>query len=444
MEGDATPTPKAKKRVSLAMKPEIIPNTKTQSSTSTAKRISGSAEAPAKKSKSTDSATADPTATTSKAKKAKGKQAKGKKKNKAKKPTGPKDIPLHVPDDTPQESLFASKRKKQKKKAKKEKEETLDPAALASDIDPAQLQVDYVDNRRGPRPGEIANKLRRKELYKSQKHQKEKDKKARRRQRDMLEKQYGDAVPKPKPKTIESMRVSDGTEIAADDEEVLGDERSDEFASYFLGKTSKVLVTLSTNRPFQRTLKFVEELINIIPSATYRKRNGFPLKTIVEQASARGYTALIVVNQNMRRAESLVMSHLPSGPTAHFKLSSVVWPKDIHGTAKDTGHFPEVLTTNFNTRLGKQVSRMFQSLFPQHPEFTGRSVVTFHCQRDFIFFRRHRYIFRDTKRVGLQEIGPQFTLKLQSLQRGTFDTKYGDYEFVAKADMYVDRKKMYL
>ena len=35
----------------------------------------------------------------------------------------------------------------------------------------------------------------------------------------------------------------------------------------------------------------------------------------------------------------------------------------------------------------------------------------------------------------LQECGPRFTLKLQSLQAGTFDSKYGEYEWVHKLDM---------
>lgn len=35
--------------------------------------------------------------------------------------------------------------------------------------------------------------------------------------------------------------------------------------------------------------------------------------------------------------------------------------------------------------------RLIQSLFPQDPNFRGRRVVTFHNQRDFIFFRHHRY-----------------------------------------------------
>ena len=52
------------------------------------------------------------------------------------------------------------------------------------------------------------------------------------------------------------------------------------------------------------------------------------------------------------------------------------------------------------------------------PEFQGRQVVTLHNQRDFLFFRRHRYAFRSVEKVQLQEIGPRFTLKLRSVKKG--------------------------
>ena len=35
---------------------------------------------------------------------------------------------------------------------------------------------------------------------------------------------------------------------------------------------------------------------------------------------------------------------------------------------------------------------MLAALFPYDPEFKGRRVVTFHNQRDFIFFRHHRSV----------------------------------------------------
>ena len=44
----------------------------------------------------------------------------------------------------------------------------------------------------------------------------------------------------------------------------------------------------------------------------------------------------------------------------------------------------------------------------------------------------NRYIFKNSKKAGLQELGPRFTLKLRSLQRGTFDSKFGEYEWIHK------------
>ena len=42
--------------------------------------------------------------------------------------------------------------------------------------------------------------------------------------------------------------------------------------------------------------------------------------------------------------------------------------------------------------------RMIQSLFPQDPNFRGRRVVTFHNQRDYIFFRHHRCAYQNAIR----------------------------------------------
>ena len=47
-------------------------------------------------------------------------------------------------------------------------------------------------------------------------------------------------------------------------------------------------------------------------------------------------------------------------------------------------------------------------------------------------FHFGRYIFKNQKKAGLQELGPRFTLKLRSLQRGSFDSKFGEYEWVHK------------
>lgn len=136
---------------------------------------------------------------------------------------------------------------------------------------------------------------------------------------------------------------------------------------------------------------------------------------------------------------------MPKGPTATFRITNVVLNKQIFHHGNPTGHIPEIILNNFDSRLGHRIGRMLASIFPQRPEFTGRSVITWHNQRDFIFFRHHRYIFNEEgTKVNLQEMGPRFTLRLMSLQQGTFDTSAGEYEWVYRADMYSNRTKFYL
>jgi len=102
------------------------------------------------------------------------------------------------------------------------------------------------------------------------------------------------------------------------------------------------------------------------------------------------------------------------------------------GHGRTTSHQPEVILNNFNTRLGHRVGRMLGSLLHQVPNFKGRRVVTFHNQRDFIFFRHHRYIFESKEKARLQELGPKFTLKLRWMQHGIFDTQHGEMEWLHK------------
>lgn len=89
-----------------------------------------------------------------------------------------------------------------------------------------------------------------------------------------------------------------------------------------------------------------------------------------------------------------------------------------------------------STPLGLSVGRLLQSLFPPLPQLQGRQVVAVHNQRDFIFFRRFRYMFElreselgiqrarergmdEQVRAKMQEIGPRLTLKLRWIKKGT-------------------------
>ncbi|XP_061593142.1 ribosome production factor 1 [Cololabis saira] len=281
---------------------------------------------------------------------------------------------------------------------------------------------------------EIKNKQRRHVMFMKFKQEKRKQKLQMKKKRKKEREALGDkAPPKEVPKTIENQRVYDETTVDPEDEEVAFDEGTDEFSAYFNGLTNpKVLITTS-DRPRGRTVRFCEQLATIIPDSHVYYRKGLALKRIVPQCVARNFTYLMVINEDRLVPNGLVLCHLPDGPTAHFKVSSVRLRKEMKRRGKDpTEHCPEVILNNFTTRLGHSIGRLFAALFPQNPQFVGRQVATFHNQRDFVFFRFHRYIFKNEKKVGIQELGPRFTLKLRSLQKGTFDSKYGEYEWVLK------------
>ncbi|XP_016844866.2 probable ribosome production factor 1 isoform X2 [Nasonia vitripennis] len=278
--------------------------------------------------------------------------------------------------------------------------------------------------------------------------QKKKEKKERRKARE----QTGE--PKQVPHTIESLREKDETMIYGeiedeDNEEVKIDMEHDEFAPYYRQEYEpKVLITYADN-PHTKTRIFGRELTRIIPNSTSLYRNRSGVKKMVKSCIENGYTDIIVINEDQCKPNGMLIVHLPEGPTMHCKLSNVKITPELKRSHKEiTNHRPEVVLNNFTTRLGHSVARMFGAIFHHQPEFKGRRVVTFHNQRDYIFFRHHRYEFNPkTGKPRLRELGPRFTLRLRSLQHGTFDSKYGNYEWIIQGrrhQLETSRRKFFL
>ncbi|XP_020254609.1 ribosome production factor 1 [Asparagus officinalis] len=320
-------------------------------------------------------------------------------------------------------------------------------------------------------PSLIKNKDKRSQVHAKLKKEKKIEKRKQAKARDAAHKralELGEEPPvKQTPRTIENAREPDETVCQPDDEELFAGNDADEFSMILKQETAPKILITTCRFNSSRGPAFIKELLSVIPNAHYFKRGTYELKKIVEYAKKREFTSIVVIHTNRREPDALVIINLPEGPTAHFKLSNLILRKDIKGHGNPTGHMPELVLNNFTTRLGHLQCKMIQSLFPQDPNFRGRRVVTFHNQRDFIFFRHHRYIFeskeakdgpkskaaKDDKgkkpsqeRViaRLQECGPRFTLKLRSLQHGTFDTKGGEYEWVHKGDMDTSRRRFFL
>lgn len=198
--------------------------------------------------------------------------------------------------------------------------------------------------------------------------------------------------PKQKPKTIESMRVKDETMVGNLEEEenleVAHDIQNDEFSNYFeKAYVPKVLITTSDN-PSSKTRRFCKELTRIIPNSFAKSRSRMSVKKMVKAATVKGFSDIIVINEDQKIPNALLLTHLPEGPTAYFRLSNVKISNELGKNYKTISlHRPEVILNNFHTRLGFTISRMLAALFHYEPEFRGKRCVTFHNQRDYIFFR---------------------------------------------------------
>jgi ribosome production factor 1 len=192
----------------------------------------------------------------------------------------------------------------------------------------------------------------------------------------------------------------------------------------------KILVTTSLNSSLH---KEADILTSFFPNSTYIRRTAhahahkYSVREIAAFAAAREYTALVVLMQaeHEKKPDGLDVINLPNGPHFHFSVTNWLDGKKLPRHANDTGHYPELILNNFKTPLGILTAHLFKGLFPAAPELQGRQVLTLHNQRDYIFVRRHRYVFRDKReseksvmgndgkpikgvedvKVGMQEIG---------------------------------------
>jgi len=296
----------------------------------------------------------------------------------------------------------------------------------------------------------IKNKIKRRAVVMKLKKEGEKTLHKERKARKKEAEELGEAAPaRHAQKTLDSTRDHDATVVQPGDDEVAAEDAMDEFANHFSGDEPPRIVVTTGQYPSKQLLEFVNEVIGLLPNSEYRQRGAVPIKAVVQAASKRGFTMLLVFTERTKKPTGLWLIKLdphggPGGPTARFKVSSLRMPKEITGHGRPTNHRPELILNNFGTRLGHRVGRLLACLVPHDPQFRGRQVITLHNQRDYVFFRHHRYIFEEKgegskRRVAarLQELGPRFTLKLKSLQIGTFDTQHGEYEW--KHQSYLDR-----
>jgi len=219
----------------------------------------------------------------------------------------------------------------------------------------------------------------------------------------------------------------------------------------------KILITTSINSTLHNEAAI---LTSLFPNSEYIRRSAhrygykFSVREISSFAHNHGYTSVVVLEEDQKRPSGMTIVHLPTGPTFHFSISNWSTGKALPGHGRATSHIPELILNNFTTPLGLLTAHLFRSLFPSTPELQGRQVLTLHNQRDYIFLRRHRYVFRDKHkteksvvgpdgkevkgvegiRAGLQELGPRMTLKLRRVDKGIQRRSGQEWEWKGKME----------
>ncbi|GAB0491007.1 hypothetical protein MMPV_002250 [Pyropia vietnamensis] len=277
--------------------------------------------------------------------------------------------------------------------------------------------------------GRSTNRLATRQRVAAEKVAKRKAKTTARRKRQADAAALGDAAPPVKiPRTLENTRVRDDDatrRVTA--EEVAADAAADEFAPIYRGEvTPLVVVTTGMGAGKVASHAFASSLLEVVPNSEFLERCALTPTQVLHHAKSVGASDVLLIREDHKKLTSLTHVHLPAGPTAVWRLTSVVPPREIRGHGKALPGRPEVLLNNFSTTLGHRIGRMLGALFGGGVGVSGRArqVVTWHNQRDFVFFRFHRYIFQDGgERVGLQELGPRFTLRLDRLLRGAWGAR---------------------
>ncbi|CAH8583213.1 unnamed protein product [Dicrocoelium dendriticum] len=181
-------------------------------------------------------------------------------------------------------------------------------------------------------------------------------------------------------------------------------------------------VVVTTSRaPSSRLKEFAKELRFLFPNATKINRGNYQNKDLIDACLSRQVTDLVIVNETRGVPDTLIVSHLPYGPTAVFTLYNVRTRHDMEQLGRGTGAkvpqaYPHHIFHGLNSKLGLRVRCILKHLFPV-PKDDTRRVVTWYEEDDVIFFRHHTFKYVE-KELQLKDHGPSFDMRLYKIWRG--------------------------
>ena len=211
----------------------------------------------------------------------------------------------------------------------------------------------------------------------------------------------------------------------------------DEYATMGM-RDPKVCVTTSRD-PSSRLKQFTKEIKLCIPNAQAINRGNVRVNELVDACKKADFTDLVVLNETRGNPDSLIVSHLPFGPTASFTLSSAVLRNDIPDCQPVSEASPHLILENLETKVGARIAKILKALYPV-PKADSKRVITFANTSDFISFRHHVYT-KEKGKVAIRECGPRFEMQPYEIKLGTWEQADAETEWALRPFMNTSRKR---
>jgi U3 small nucleolar ribonucleoprotein protein IMP4 len=206
--------------------------------------------------------------------------------------------------------------------------------------------------------------------------------------------------------------------------------------------SSKIIITTSRN-PSSNLLRFTKEIKKLFPLAIRLNRGNKFLKSLINYCVIQQATDLLLVYEHRGVPSSLIVSHLPTGPTIFFRLSNVVIDK-AKKKEKIPNNFPILIIQNLTSPLGKRLTSIFKSLF-KIPSFNSRNIVTLKgigntISCNYYWFERKGDIKSD---ILIHEISPSFDLLPYKISLGILFEHKQEIEWIMTSFVNTYKKKSF-
>lgn len=210
------------------------------------------------------------------------------------------------------------------------------------------------------------------------------------------------------------------------------------------GVTDPKIIVTTSRSPSSRLKQFAKELKLLFPNAQRMNRGHYEIGQLMEACRANDVSDFVLVHEHRGVPDTLIVSHLPFGPTAYFSLVNVVMRHDIPDAGTMSEAAPHLIFHNFSSKLGERVKSILRYLFPV-PKEDSKRVLTFANNQDYISFRHHTYKKAGGTDVELSEVGPRFELKLYCIKLGTLENlEAAETEWIHRPYMNTSRKRQFL